>query len=1188
MSLSAFRRSRRAGLALAGLATTAFVVSSWSSPAHAACSPPASASVTCSGDEANGINPPDYDASIVRTLIVRDLVSDIAPGSNTFGISLTNSSNGDNLAIDASIPGLHITTTNRAGIAASSNPMSGDAGDVSITAVYAGITGNNGAGITANSTSSGGDAGSVYVDATGSISVTGTLNAAIDARSSAMGVGSDAGAATIIFRGGDLVTNGTLAAALSASSYAGSGGSASLVSVNALAGTFTTYGTGSSGISASSTGNDGSVRVQAAGIITTYGTTSSGITGTTNGENGSVSIQSTADITTNNDNSSGINAAATTSVSGGTAGSVEVISTGDITTSGFVSHAIAAFTNSPFFGTAGAVSVTASGTLTATGTFAAGISAQSSGNSSGAVTVTLGADGIIRTTNGSGISASSNSNATNGTAADATVISHGTIEANGFANQGIAAYSSATQGTAGAASVTATGRVTATGLSVYGISSSATGEGGTASITTGPAAVVEASGDNARGLYAQTTAQAANSNAGAVDVIAGGLITATGSNAVGIEASSSAPGTAGPVTVTIDGNVTAQGQNANAIRASNYGLSEGTVHVTTRGNVTANGAAAVGIRAASGDTSGGGNITIDVLSGTITGGSGTNAAGVWLNTGATNVINNHGTITTADDIYGIAVRMQGTPGATESETVNNYGVLTGSVLLSNQHSAVNNYAGALFNMGSYAAIGPDGSFLNAGMMSPGGVGTYGGTLLTAGAVSQSATGIYAVDIDGVVADSLTIASAQTVDFAGNVLINVTTLPVLSSYIIADATTQAIDITDLGLIASPALNAKLIQPAANLLAVSFDVDFAATGLNANQTAIGDGLQTSFVAGGGGLTPILLELLNTYGIDAYAGALDQLSPEIYSYEKIETLFAAEQFSSDLMSCRIADGSGNAIIREGQCLWARGRARFLDFDHTGESIGADTTVGSFSAGAQFAVAPAVRLGLAAGYDNVSLGTGTGAVAEGDRVNVGAVAKYNPGPLLLSAAVAGGWSDFDTTRNIAFGGFAAQANGNGDVDYVLGRLHASYLVDEGGWYLKPLVDATVTGMDFGGVDETGGGAAALSVRSGSDTFFAISPAIEIGSEYRLGMSVLRPFLRGGITWRDGDNVDLAAGFAAAPAGTGAFVIGTALDDVLADVSAGFDLINTQGAVLRLQYDGRFGDETTQNSASVKGSVAF
>jgi outer membrane autotransporter protein len=179
---------------------------------------------------------------------------------------------------------------------------------------------------------------------------------------------------------------------------------------------------------------------------------------------------------------------------------------------------------------------------------------------------------------------------------------------------------------------------------------------------------------------------------------------------------------------------------------------------------------------------------------------------------------------------------------------------------------------------------------------------------------------------------------------------------------------------------------------------------------------------------------------------------------------------------------------------------------------------------------------------------------------------------------------------RPMAFGGFAGVAEGENDVDYASGRLHAAYLLAQGGgWYLKPQVDGVVTYVDSHGLTETGGGGAALAVGGSSETVFAVSPALEIGSELRFSeISVLRPFLRAGVTWRDGDSFSLDAGFADGPAGTNPFTITTALDDVLADVSAGFDLINSQGAALRLQYDGRFGEETAQNSASIKGSVPF
>ena len=81
---------------------------------------------------------------------------------------------------------------------------------------------------------------------------------------------------------------------------------------------------------------------------------------------------------------------------------------------------------------------------------------------------------------------------------------------------------------------------------------------------------------------------------------------------------------------------------------------------------------------------------------------------------------------------------------------------------------------------------------------------------------------------------------------------------------------------------------------------------------------------------------------------------------------------------MSCRVAGDDGAAFIREGQCIWVRARARFLELDHTNNNFGADDTTGSFSAGAQVAFAPDWRLGFAAGYDRIELDTSTGLPAK------------------------------------------------------------------------------------------------------------------------------------------------------------------------------------------------------------------
>lgn len=501
-----------------------------------------------------------------------------------------------------------------------------------------------------------------------------------------------------------------------------------------------------------------------------------------------------------------------------------------------------------------------------------------------------------------------------------------------------------------------------------------------------------------------------------------------------------------------------------------------------------------------------------------------------------------------------------------------------------------------------------GTLTNSGAISPGGSSNIFTSAIN-GDLIQTASGKLAIDVDLVGHTSDKVLVSGSASLAGTVVVTLNTLKKgPQSFTIVSAANGASN-NGLNLVSSPALRASLVYPANGTdVVLTTDLNFVPlppgpvvsqpgiappvapppAGLNSNQLAIAQGLQSSFLAGSGGVSPVLVGLIHTIGDTAYQNALHQLSPEIYSQGLIETLYGSQQFSNDMMSCRIAGEDGAAFIREGQCVWARARARFLDVDHTNSNIGAKDTTGSFSGGAQFALAPDWRLGVAAGYDRISLSTGAAASSSGDRANAGAVIKYNSGPILLAAGVTAGWGSYDTTRTMSFGGFNAQATSSNDIGYVAGQLHAAYLLNQGNWYLKPLVDASVTDVDLHGFHEHGGGAA-LKVPSRSDTVVSVSPALEIGTELRFdSLAVLRPFIRAGVTWQDSDSFALSASFADAPQGVSPFSVSTKFDRVLADVSAGVDVINTGGAVMRLQYDGRFGQDTQQNSVSLKGSVPF
>ena len=513
-------------------------------------------------------------------------------------------------------------------------------------------------------------------------------------------------------------------------------------------------------------------------------------------------------------------------------------------------------------------------------------------------------------------------------------------------------------------------------------------------------------------------------------------------------------------------------------------------------------------------------------------------------------------------------------------------------LIVNGSIASNVTVDGMLRGGTLAMPGSVGGVIVNNTISPGTTAGVLGQLNVNGTAQFGPSATYAADVDVAAgkADRISVTGTATVD--GTVNVNVLN-PIGPShdFILLSSAGLTDNGVTLSGVSSGLIVAYSLSTTATDLILGVTVDFspAAAGLNANQTALGDYLNDAVTAGSGNLGPVLSALIGLPTADNYRNALDQLSPEIYNYDLIETLYASQQFSNDLMSCRVAGNDGAAFIREGQCIWVRARARFLELDHTNNNIGADDTTGSFSAGAQVAFAPDWRLGFAAGYDRIELDTSTGATSDGDRANVGGVLKYNPGPLLLAAGVTAGWGLYDTTRTLSFGGFNAEATSNNDINYVSGQVHAAYLFSQGNWYLKPLVDAGVTELDLNGFTEHGGGGAALIVPGRSDTVFNVSPALEIGTEMRFdNVSVWRPFVRAGATWQDTGSFVLNAGFFDAPQGVSPFTIRTKLDQVLADVGAGVDIINTAGAVLRVQYDGKFAQVTQQNSVSLKGSAPF
>ncbi len=867
--------------------------------------------------------------------------------------------------------------------------------------------------------------------------------------------------------------------------------------------------------------NDGSGPFRTLNVfaLTTNIAPASGATGVEFTSDGDVALNVDAGafgISTTGDNASGLFA-------GSDNGDVAIRSFANIITTGNLSHGIAANSDG------GTITITSVGNIATEGLDAIGINATSQNGS------------IVITSLGNIATASDGSAAINAmTDGNVTITSIGNLASLGEMPSGTPFPVGLINGWSanGDVTITAIGNLATTGNYAVGISAAADGQalvGALGSITT--------LGFSAAGISVIADAARVESlaNISTQGIVAPGIVVDV----------------AGDATIISRGNITTTGVGADGILA----ISGGTANITNYGNITA---AAYGI-SAQGD---GGNTVLNF--GII---QGCPCAGVDLLSTAVNQLTNFGAIIAAPG--GNAIESIG-----DINTVDNYGVITGNVLMSGVSSSVfDNRAGALFNSGDTVIA----DVSNAGTLAPGGTGTVETTIMT-GALTQSASGIFAVDVDGALADRMNVSS--TADLAGTVNVNFLSLPALTTYTIL----QAGSLTDngLGLIASPALHAQL-QFNGNDLDLVFAIDFATDRLNPNQRAIAADLNQIFLAGGGGVTPVLLGLLNTGSFDAYKNALNQLSPEIYSNAEIAALYSSLAFSNSLLSCKVNGTGTAAIIREGQCLWAGASANFLDTGTTSDQIGFTQTTGLFNAGAQVALDDVWRVGFGAGYQSSSLQTATNAQSDGSLAQAGLSVKYNPGPLLLAGAVSGGGAWYDTTRTMAFGGFTGVAEGDQDVGIVSGSLRAAYVLGSPHLYYKPILDLGLTHLELGGFTESGGGGAALTVAGGGQTVFSLAPTLEVGSEWWMSNGTLiRPMIRGGAIWYDGADFALTAAFAGAPLGVSPFTINTNIDEVMGLVGAGVEVINGGDAALRFSYDGQLGETTQIHTVGVKGSARF
>lgn len=652
------------------------------------------------------------------------------------------------------------------------------------------------------------------------------------------------------------------------------------------------------------------------------------------------------------------------------------------------------------------------------------------------------------------------------------------------------------------------------------------------------------------------------------------------------------------IVIASKGNISTKGDFADGIHGeSNFG---GEVSITTDGDISAAGDGSYGIFAA-----GYNNLSVTILGGTVSGGSG-DGGSVAFFAGANNKLVNRGTITGGKSGWAVEGDTLG------SETIENYGTISGNVELALEPAddwngfvtklaqpivttdTFNNRAGATFNSGEFVQLGNAGLLLNQGTLNPGGAGVAAITNLD-GRLQQTRGGVLGIDIDGSKADRIDVFTSKPLASAGALAtLSGRVVPNLVSFDTSSTSHQFTIVSAEGAIVDDGLSVsdtalidyELLFPNGTDVVLSMDVDFSITGLTPNQNALVSYLGRLIGSDGANqFEDVFLAYLSAPDRESIAQLANQMLTGAGN-SALTAMFVGEAFGNAMRSCAVASGEYSQL-RETSCLWAKPFAREFSQSAGTDRANIDSNSAGFAGGIQTQLSEKVFVGGGFSIEETNAALDFTSRQEGTWWQFGGVVKYVDGPLKLSASVNGGQGDVDTTRQAGLVPGVTATSGT-DVTFVTNLARLAYSFGESGFYVTPMLDAGATYVDMGGFTETGGGVLNLAVSSSDQWIFFGGPAVEIGSTITQSGFELRPYIKAGVLFLSEDSFDIEARFAAASPAVAPFRVTSNFDDTFATLDAGVQLFSTDGLNLRLNYQGKFGDDSRENGVDAKLSINY
>ncbi|MEJ2129207.1 MAG: autotransporter outer membrane beta-barrel domain-containing protein [Woeseiaceae bacterium] len=644
-------------------------------------------------------------------------------------------------------------------------------------------------------------------------------------------------------------------------------------------------------------------------------------------------------------------------------------------------------------------------------------------------------------------------------------------------------------------------------------------------------------------------------------------------------------GDAGNVIINHAGNIQTLGTGAHGIFGqSAAGQGEaGTVDITLDGSVWTLGEHSYGVFAHSGGASGNGDITVTLGGGTVMGGSG-QGAGLMVAGGGDNSVFNSGTITSVGGLGGYAIRSLG-----GGEYVENNGMMIGSVDLGGGQNHILNYG--LINAGIFYNLGAGNLLLNEGDFAAGGISNPFVTQVT-GDFTQSDLGTLWFDVVfdfGIDAwDYLNISGVSSFDGTLKLLLHDTGKVMPGKWqttLISSGSGISNFGLDLDVPDSAVINYALKAASETDYMLHYIVDFAATGLSRNQSAMGEHFNDIQLAGSTEMMmPLTEAIVALPDVPTLGSAYDVLSPHIYSANQLSRLFSALDFENSLHSCPVRDGDLR-FSREGDCTWIRVSGRDMQYEGRHGLPAASDYATIINFGLQRALSQHWHGGIGCGFERSEYEIRDLADRDGTQTQLGGILKGRYGRNAYDLSLTMGRGQFDTDRYTMNAYNGSYVTGDRDIRFVSAHAGYAYSFERENWFVRPGLDIGWTDVNGDRIDEANGGPTALQVKGTDDAYVTSSLDVRLGGEISTRNDVrYRPFLRTAYTHiHSGTRNEIDARLAGAPDSVPDFTQVLFVDDNYTSVSLGLDILARQNWVMSFTYDRQFADRWDADSFFAK-----